>query len=101
MDPTRALEEEERLWRTSNGYWEATAKHNAAVVANILRWNNFQRNPRAGSRRFAKMLEDKERTWRLGYDVASRSMENAYREAGLIRHLGPPFYVQSAKPERK
>lgn len=28
-------------------------------------------------------------------------MDNAYREAGFIRHLGPPFYVQSAQPERE
>lgn len=97
MDPTRALEEEERVWRTSSAYWEATAKHNAAVVANILRWNNFQRNTRAGSRRFAKFLEEKERSWRLSDDVTNRSMDNAYREASLIRHMGPPFYVQSAK----
>jgi hypothetical protein len=92
MDPTKLLEEEEREWRTSDSYWGPTAKHNAAMVANILRWGNFQKNPRAGFKQHVKYLEEKERCDRV--NNCETAMQNAYNEAGLIKHLGAPFYVQ-------
>jgi hypothetical protein len=94
MDPTRILEEEEREWRTSNAYWAPAARHNAAVVANILVWENFQRNPNSGFRHHLSNLQEKERRDRLRPDVANNAMEHAYYEAGLIRQRGAPFYVQ-------
>ncbi len=94
MDPTKQLEEEERTWRLNNGPWSVTAKHNAAVIANILRWNNFQLNRNSGMRRYIRAIENKERRYRLHPDVCERCMLNAYRESSLIRKLGSPFYVQ-------
>lgn len=97
MDFTKSLEEEEREWRMSNSYWTGTAKHNAAVVANILRWNNFQANRSAGTRRFVRILEEKERSYRLSPNAFNTGMQNAYRESGLIRHMGMPFYIQGVE----
>lgn len=94
MDPTKLLEEEEREWRTSDSYWGPTAKHNAAMVANILRWGNFQRNPHTGFRQHLRYLEEKERRDRI--KNMAPAMENAYNEARLIKKMGPPFYVQEA-----
>lgn len=93
MEPTRALEEGERVWRTNNSYWTATAKHNAAMVANILRWNNFQPNRNSGFRGVTRSWEEKERNYRLQGDVFNRAMENSYEESRLIKLLGHPFYV--------
>jgi hypothetical protein len=94
MDPTKLLEEEERQWRTNDAYWTPTAKHNAATVANILRWNNFQKNPRAGFRRYIRHIEEKERKDRLRAEIMNHAMENAYNESRLIKRMGPPFYIQ-------
>jgi hypothetical protein len=92
MDPTKLLEEEEREWRTSDSYWGPTAKHNAAMVANILRWGNFQKNPHSGFRQHLRFLEEKERSYRIGN--TELAMQNAYNESRLIKYMGPPFYVQ-------
>lgn len=100
MDSTKMLEEEEREWRMSDSYWGPTAKHNAAMVANILRWGNFQKNPRAGFKRHVRYLEEKERLDRLCHDVLATNTENAYNESRLISNLGLPFYVQEPLERR-
>jgi hypothetical protein len=92
MDHTKLLEEDEREWRTSDSYWGPTAKHNAAMVANILRWGNFQKNPHTGFRQHVRYLEEKERRDRI--QNTESAMQNAYNEAGLIKGMGAPFYVQ-------
>lgn len=101
MDPTKLLEEEEREWRTNDSYWTTTAKHNAATVANIIRWNSFQKNPKAGYRRHTRFLEEKERRSRLTPEAMNNGMENAYNQAKLIRQMGAPFYVQTPSSKRK
>lgn len=100
MDPTKLLEEEEREWRTNDSYWTTTAKHNAATVANIMRWNSFQKNPKVGYRRHVRFIEEKERADRLRPDVMKLGMENSYNEARLIRQMGPPFFVQTTSAKR-
>lgn len=94
-DETKLAEEEERDRRLADKSTHMIARNNAALVSNLIRWDNYQRHTNAGLKRMTRNMEEKERKARIA-DKADqeRAAELAFHTSGFIRRLGWPFYNQ-------
>jgi len=98
--PNRTTRDEEKeRKRRRDPQVQRTAETNAKHVSTLIRQAQFKRNTRLGSKSLIKKAEERERKRRLTKGNLLQHCENAYYEAGLIRAVGYPFYVQAADRE--